>query len=193
GPLPGRAGPGSGAAGRADFRRAVRAAAAAVPGSRRSTGAVPERLFGCPGGARISQRLDPSTIARRLEHVRSGLYAVPADALLVTHLPNIRYLTGFAGTAGAVILLQQRCLLMVDSRYVTAARALASPLPDGLLAVEPVANSYDEAIAQAVTREGVARLAIEAAHLTVARFNALAALIHRNNPRPATTNGRPTT
>jgi Xaa-Pro aminopeptidase len=125
--------------------------------------------------------------------VRSGLHAVPADALLVTHLPNIRYLTGFAGTAGAVILLQQRCLLMVDSRYVTAARALASPLPDGLLAVEPVANSYDEAIAQAVTREGIARLAIEAAHLTVARFNALAALIHRNNPRPATTNGRPTT
>ena len=49
----------------------------------------------------------PSAVARlRLptRNVRQRMRAAAVDALVVSHLPNIRYLTGFVGTAGLVVL-----------------------------------------------------------------------------------------
>ena len=45
---------------------------------------------------------------------------------MVTHLPNLQYLTGFSGTAGAAVITGSRCVLVIDFRYETAARALVS-------------------------------------------------------------------
>ncbi|MCL6106407.1 MAG: Xaa-Pro peptidase family protein [Actinobacteria bacterium] len=39
------------------------------------------------------------------------------DSLLVTHLPNIRYLTGFTGSAGCVFLSARQQLFFTDFRY----------------------------------------------------------------------------
>lgn len=119
--------------------------------------------------------VDGSTITRRLAQVRQFLADTTLDSLIVTHLPNIQYLTGFAGTAGALLISPSESRLIVDSRYVTAARALVSALPDGLVSIEPVARSYDETIVEAALRKDGHRIGIEAAHLTVARFNALSA------------------
>jgi hypothetical protein len=57
------------------------------------------------------------------------------DALLVTHPPDVRYLTGFTGSNGAVVLAgaakrgvgagRFRALLFTDGRYTTQARAEA--------------------------------------------------------------------
>ncbi len=55
--------------------------------------------------------------------------AAGVEALLVTHLPNLRYLTGYSGTAGAAILSAERCVLVVDFRYATAARELLASRP----------------------------------------------------------------
>ncbi|HWK09994.1 MAG TPA: Xaa-Pro peptidase family protein [Vicinamibacterales bacterium] len=121
------------------------------------------------------QPLESFTISRRFERVRRAIDAAAVDALLVTHLPNIRYLTGFAGTAGALLVLPDRRLLLADSRYVSAARSLTAALESGLVDVEPVDRSYDESIAAALRRAPVSRVGIEAAHLTVARFNMLSA------------------
>ena len=96
------------------------------------------------------------------------------DALVVTHLPNVCYLTGFSGTAGAVVLTRSRCLLVVDFRYVSAARAIATAIPD-LVSVELSERSYDETLMAMLRRDGSARVGIEAAWLPVNRFNALAA------------------
>ena len=52
--------------------------------------------------------------------------AAAVDALVVSHLPNIRYLTGFVGTAGLVVLTPETCLLIVDFRYQTVARSLVA-------------------------------------------------------------------
>jgi len=117
--------------------------------------------------------------AGRLAKVRDSARDAGVDSLVITHLPNIYYLTGFAGTAGALFVSPESCRLIVDSRYVTAARSLASALPDGLVSVEPVARSYDETIADLVLRDGRREIGIEATHLSVARFNALSALGRR--------------
>jgi Xaa-Pro aminopeptidase len=45
------------------------------------------------------------------------LEAEGLDALLVTARPNIRYLTGFSGSAGIVVVTQQGVLLVTDFRY----------------------------------------------------------------------------
>ena len=39
------------------------------------------------------------------------------DGLVVTHLPNIRYLTGFSGSAGLVVALPNETILLSDFRY----------------------------------------------------------------------------
>jgi len=118
--------------------------------------------------------------AGRLAKVRDSARDAGVDSLVITHLPNIYYLTGFAGTAGALFVSPESCRLIVDSRYVTAARGLASALPDGFVSVEPVARSYDETIADLVLRDGRREIGIEATHLSVARFNALSALGRRS-------------
>jgi Xaa-Pro aminopeptidase len=42
-----------------------------------------------------------------------------ADAFLTTALPNVRYLTGFTGSNGAVLITPLRSLLFTDPRYKT--------------------------------------------------------------------------
>jgi Xaa-Pro aminopeptidase len=45
------------------------------------------------------------------------------DALLVSHLPNVRYLCGFTGSAGALLLTEKAAVFFTDGRYTTQARA----------------------------------------------------------------------
>jgi Xaa-Pro aminopeptidase len=108
--------------------------------------------------------------------IRAGL-----EGLVVTHLPNVQYVTGFVGTAGAAIILRHTCLLVVDFRYVTAAAALPS-VAAGVIRVETFDRSYDEAIVELLARSGVARVGIEAAYLPVGRFNAISAGMAANAP-----------
>jgi Xaa-Pro aminopeptidase len=108
---------------------------------------------------------------------------VPVDGFVVTHLPNVQYLTGFSGTAGAVVLTMGACLLVVDFRYVTAARAVAGPLDD-VVSVSTFDTSYDEALIQILLGEGSARIGIEGAHLPVSRFNALSSGLAAQSPLP---------
>jgi len=127
--------------------------------------------------------LDRASVQSRLDRVRGHMRAAPVDALVVTHLTNVQYLTGFSGTAGALVLLPTACLLVVDFRYVTAARAVTGPLA-GLVAVSTFDTSYDEALIQILLREGSARVAIEGAYLSVGRFNALASGLAAQSPLP---------
>jgi Xaa-Pro aminopeptidase len=112
------------------------------------------------------------TVAARLARVREHTRAAHLDALVVTHLPNLQYITGFSGSAGAGIVTLRACLLVVDFRYVSAANDLAGAL-DGLVTVETFEGSYDEALVEILRRDGSLRIGIEAAHLSVVRFNTI--------------------
>ena len=45
--------------------------------------------------------------------------ALPAtiDALLVTNLLNVRYLTGFSGSSGIAVLTENKLYFLTDGRY----------------------------------------------------------------------------
>ena len=47
---------------------------------------------------------------------------------MVTHEPDVRYLSGFTGSSGAVALVGGRAALFTDGRYTTQAKAEAEGL-----------------------------------------------------------------
>ena len=57
----------------------------------------------------------------RLKSVRNLLSSYEADGILFTSLDNIRYLSGFTGSDGAVVVTGQRSFFLTDSRYWTQA------------------------------------------------------------------------
>jgi Xaa-Pro aminopeptidase len=65
--------------------------------------------------------------ARRRRAIKSAVMA-GADALLVTHGPDVRYLSGFTGSSAAVALVGKKAALFTDGRYTTQAKAEAKGL-----------------------------------------------------------------
>jgi len=59
----------------------------------------------------------------RQTRLRSQLDRHRLDSLLVTHLPNIRYLGGFTGSAGALLLTEEETIFFTDGRYTEQARS----------------------------------------------------------------------
>jgi Xaa-Pro aminopeptidase len=57
--------------------------------------------------------------ARRLAALVDGLTAAHLDGLLLTGLPNIRYLTGFSGSSALLVISQRDVVLITDFRYQT--------------------------------------------------------------------------
>ncbi|TCL70786.1 Xaa-Pro aminopeptidase/Xaa-Pro dipeptidase [Hydrogenispora ethanolica] len=53
----------------------------------------------------------------RLQKIRQSLAAQPVDGLLVTHPENLRYLSGFSGGEGALLIGADAALLVTDFRY----------------------------------------------------------------------------
>lgn len=91
-----------------------------------------------------------------------------AEALLVAHGPDVRYLTGFTGSSGAVALVGARAVLFTDGRYATQAKAEA----EGIRVVidkRPPAVQAVEWMAAA----GVRRCAFDAGQTTVQAMEAM--------------------
>jgi Xaa-Pro aminopeptidase len=114
-----------------------------------------------------------SASGRRISILQSDLQSAGVDAFVVTHLPNVRYLTGLTATAGAVIVRQDACTLVVDFRYETVARAVLDAAPDHPFTITIVANTYDDTLSALLASPAASRIGIEAASMTVGRFNRL--------------------
>ncbi len=56
-------------------------------------------------------------VADRLPRLAARLDELGCEGLLVTNLTNIQYLTGFAGSAGLLLVLADDALLVTDGRY----------------------------------------------------------------------------
>ncbi len=109
--------------------------------------------------------LVPMERAGRLAVLRARLDSDGLDALVVTSLTNIRYLTGFSGSAGTLFVLPGRTVLLTDGRYATQAGEQLAGLD---VAVE-IGLSVPERTrigASLVAGAGVRALGLEAAHVT---------------------------
>ena len=62
-------------------------------------------------------------LGRRVEAIRRELASRRLDALVVSELTNVRYLTGFTGSNGLCLITPRRFSLVTDSRYTAQAHA----------------------------------------------------------------------
>ena len=58
-----------------------------------------------------------------MDRLRVSFSALRADAVLVSHLPNIHYLCGFTGSAALLLVEPTKSTLFTDSRYTFQAKA----------------------------------------------------------------------
>ena len=58
---------------------------------------------------------------RRVVRLREAIAGTEGEALLVTNLHNVRYLTGFTGTAGAALISADKAAFLTDFRYTEQA------------------------------------------------------------------------
>jgi Xaa-Pro aminopeptidase len=104
---------------------------------------------------------------QRRSVVASELSARKLDALLVSFSPNLRYLSGFTGSNGALLILHGRSILFTDPRYEIQAgqestcqvRIGKGPLLDSVLT--------------AIRRFGVRRIGYEPARMTCDFYESL--------------------
>ena len=54
----------------------------------------------------------------RVEKFEAALAQTECDAVLVTNLKNIYYLTGFSGTEATVFISKNRRIFLTDARYI---------------------------------------------------------------------------
>jgi Xaa-Pro aminopeptidase len=106
--------------------------------------------------------------AERREALRAVAARQGLDAVLITNLLNVRYLTGFTGSNGALLVLADGSdLFGTDGRYTTQA---GIQVPDVELVED---RATVAALAALAVRRGVARLGFESHDLTVDGLAAL--------------------
>jgi Xaa-Pro aminopeptidase len=101
--------------------------------------------------------------------------ALSCDALLVTSLTNIRWLTGFSGSAARLVVLPDELVLVTDGRYGDqAAEQLAAAGVEARIAVGRSQAAQRELLAAAVG--GAHRIGMESQHVSWADHGAYAEL-----------------
>jgi Xaa-Pro aminopeptidase len=115
---------------------------------------------------------------------RDALRAVAAeqglDAVLVTNLLNVRYLTGFTGSNGALLVATDGAdLFGTDGRYTTQA---GIQVPDVELVVDRATVAE---VARRAVRRGVGRLGYESHEVTVDGYAALEKVLAGESSGPA--------
>jgi Xaa-Pro aminopeptidase len=109
-------------------------------------------------------------LGARHAKLRQALLAADLDGLVVTHLPNVFYLTNFLGTAGIAVVMRDRLHLLLDFRYSGAAKEFWDTpygCPDADIVL--VERTYDETLIELIRRLQPKRLGIEGTNVPVNR------------------------
>src|SRR5579872_518103 len=77
----------------------------------------------------------------RLKHLERYLEARQLDAFVVTHLANIHYLCGFAGSSGVLAFWGGEFRFFTDGRYTEQARTQVQGAPVRVSALPPLAHA----------------------------------------------------
>jgi Xaa-Pro aminopeptidase len=119
---------------------------------------------------------------QRLQAVRSRLKSQRLDALLVTFLPHVRYLSGFSGSNGICVITQKDQIFLTDGRY-------KNQILQEVEGYQTLVSS--ESLFEEITRrkllKGLKRIGIEAHALSVSQFRLIkkglskASLVETNN------------
>ncbi len=107
-------------------------------------------------------------VGSRVPRLREAFGGAGIDALLVTRAPNVRYLTGFTGSAGIALVGADEPCFVTDGRYATqATEQLADAGVRARIEIAPTSGAQREVLVGALS--GVERLGLEAHGVTWAQ------------------------
>jgi Xaa-Pro aminopeptidase len=106
-------------------------------------------------------------VSKRIAGTKEKLAALQLGGLLVTNPVNRRYLSGFTGTSGCVLLTASESWLLTDFRYTVQA---AQQAPD-LTVVEHGLKMIDT-VRELAASSGIRRLGFEQEHVVFADYDA---------------------
>jgi len=101
----------------------------------------------------------------RLGHLRQALVERELDAILVSQPENMRYLSGFTGGEGYLLITDEDALLATDFRYYEQVEREA---PAFRLA--KITTKFESLLPQMVTEVGAHRVGFEGDHVTYERY-----------------------
>ena len=136
-----------------------------IPGSAEVEPALPHK-FG---------RIIGMSLTLRKKRAVARAKAAGVDCLLVTHLPDVRYLCGFTGSNAALVLAGGRAVLFTDGRYTAQAKAEAAGTRV-VIAKKPAVAAACEWMEAA----GIQRCGFDAAQTTVAALEGMRKSVSTN-------------
>ena len=113
--------------------------------------------------------LRPLEVAPRLDRLRERFDAAHVDALVVTNLVNVRYLSGFTGSAGILAVPREGALLVTHRPYRPAAGQHVAAAVGGHVHVECVVGTLRELGARGKPAMLALRISICRAYFQCAR------------------------
>jgi Xaa-Pro aminopeptidase len=115
-----------------------------------------------------SPSLAPLDVRSRLGRLRSWLGDFGVDAILVTRLTNVRYLTGFTGSAATLLVGPDAALFVTDGRYrdQSAEQLAAAGVDVDIKVGATLTAQRDDLVAAASSYQ---RLALEDTHVSWAQ------------------------
>ena len=99
----------------------------------------------------------------RLSALRRKLAEQNLDAILITQPENQRYLSGFTGSAGVLLISQDQAIIATDFRFF---EQVAKQAPHFQLAKIKSGEKFIDILPNLVTQVGAKRVGFESAHLT---------------------------
>ncbi len=108
-----------------------------------------------------------SVVLSRLEKIRAKMHDESVEGFLVTSMTNWRYVSGFTGDAGCLLITLDKVFLLTDSRYVEQAQ---DQCPE--FSVRKTSHD-DDVLKELVQSSGVKRLAFEKRHTTYEEWEKL--------------------
>ena len=105
---------------------------------------------------------------KRRDSAAQQISALKLDALLVTSLHNVRYLTGFTGSSANLLLFADgRGVLFTDPRYTVQSKQQVN------CAVKIAQGPLTKAVMEEIARARIFRIGFEPEHINVSRMEGL--------------------
>ena len=114
------------------------------------------------------------SIKDRLQKLRQGLAEKEIDAIFISQPENRRYLSGFDGSSGYLLITPQNTILATDFRYLEQARVQA---PD--YKIFQIIGGIVDWFPQLVAELNLTKLGFEAGHITFARYQQLSDILNK--------------
>ncbi len=113
------------------------------------------------------QQPSQNALTRRLSSLQNQIPRWKTDGILFTDICNIRYLTGFTGSEGRLMVGRDEALLLVDGRYTEQARTEVRGI-----SVCEVADKL-QGVEQAAAKMNLIRIGFEPSRMSVGDYHRL--------------------